>query len=66
MDNVEAFKRELSSRGTDFFAGDQPGWLDYMIWLWLERIDTYSVIFKVREAIKIEKKKFFDSFPKSK
>ena len=49
MDNVEAFKRELSSRGTDFFAGDQPGWLDYMIWPWFERIDSYSVIFKVSQ-----------------
>ena len=60
MDNVEAFERELSSRGSAFFAGDQPGWLDYMIWPWFERIDSYSLIFKVREAIKVEKKKKCD------
>merc|ERR1719150_2028107 len=47
MDNVEAFERELSSRGSAYFGGDQPGWLDYMIWPWFERIDSYSVIFKV-------------------
>ena len=47
MDNVEAFERELSSRGSAYFGGDQPGWLDYMIWPWFERIDSYSVVFKV-------------------
>ena len=51
MDNIEAFERELSSRGAAFFGGDQPGWLDYMVWPWFERIDSYSVIFKVRENI---------------
>ena len=58
MDNVEAFERELSSRGSAFFGGDQPGWLDYMIWPWFERIDTYSVIFKVRVKIKQIRGKF--------
>ena len=49
MDNVEAFERELSSRESAYFGGDQPGWLDYMIWPWFERIDSYSVIFKVSQ-----------------
>ena len=51
MDNIEAFERELASRGSAFFGGEQPGWLDYMVWPWFERIDSYSVIFKVRENI---------------
>ena len=51
MDNVEAFEVELCSRGSAYFGGEQPGWLDYMIWPWFERIDAYSVIFKVRLTI---------------
>ena len=45
MDNVEAFERELSSRGESHFGGDLPGWLDYMVWF--ERVHSYSSIFKV-------------------
>ena len=47
MDNVEAFERELSSRGESHFGGDLPGWLDYMVWPWFERVHSYSSIFKV-------------------
>jgi len=46
MDNVEAFERELSSRGEPHFGGDLPGWLDYMVWPWFERVHSYSTIFK--------------------
>lgn len=31
---LEMFDSELVKRGTKFFGGDMPGWLDYMVWPW--------------------------------
>lgn len=45
--NMAPFERELSVRGTTFFGGnEQPGWLDYIIWPWFERIHSYSMVFQ--------------------
>ena len=49
MDNIQAFETELSSRGSCYFGGEQPGWLDYMVWPWFERLDAYSTILKVEK-----------------
>ena len=42
MQNLVRFETELGQRQTAFFGGqDFPGWLDYMIWPWMERINIY-------------------------
>ncbi|KPI97298.1 Glutathione S-transferase omega-1 [Papilio xuthus] len=52
-DNIIAYNNalryiqdQLKSRGTQFFGGNEPGYADYMIWPWLERLyavqDTYE------------------------
>jgi len=46
MDSFEPFEEELDRRGDSHFAGALPGWLDYMVWPWFERVDSYSTIFK--------------------
>ena len=36
-------EQELKNRETKFFYGkEQPGMLDYMIWPWIERVETIS------------------------
>ena len=47
MDSFEPFEEELERRGDSHFAGALPGWLDYMVWPWFERVDSYSTICKV-------------------
>ncbi|KAM3966348.1 glutathione S-transferase omega 2 [Aphomia sociella] len=44
----------LKERGTKFLYGDKPGYVDYMIWPWFERI----VILDVDERIKIKEEKY--------
>lgn len=45
-DVVNAYYKSLSileeiiSRGTPFLSGNEPGYADYMIWPWLEKIDA--------------------------
>lgn len=47
VDVVNAYHKSLSiieeqliSRGTAFLSGNEPGYADYMIWPWLEKIDA--------------------------
>jgi len=45
--NLEHFEAELGLRKTAYFGGEaQPGWLDYMIWPWFERINIYQMVYK--------------------
>lgn len=37
---LEFLQEELKSRGTKFLGGGHPGYVDYMIWPWFERILT--------------------------
>uniref|UniRef100_A0A1B6KGV6 Glutathione transferase n=1 Tax=Graphocephala atropunctata TaxID=36148 RepID=A0A1B6KGV6_9HEMI len=39
------FDKELASRGTKYFAGQEPGMLDYMIWPWFERLAALELIY---------------------
>ena len=49
MENLKLFEKELEARGAEgfFSRGDRPGWLDYMIWPWCERLDAFSETFRV-------------------
>lgn len=44
MDEMEFFEKELAKRGTQFFSGDTPGMVDYMIWPWCERLEMVRVL----------------------
>ncbi|XP_076658502.1 glutathione S-transferase omega-1 [Halictus rubicundus] len=43
---LEEFEKELASRGTIFFGGSQPGMLDILMWPWIERRKSLSLIYK--------------------
>lgn len=40
---LQTFEYELGDRGTQFFAGNKPGMLDFMIWPWCERADILKL-----------------------
>lgn len=44
LDNLDLFEKELKSRGSKFFGGDQPAMLDYMIWPWFERLELFGLL----------------------
>jgi len=35
---LDIFEKEITTRGTKYFFGVQPGMVDYMIWPWMERL----------------------------
>ncbi|XP_075228848.1 pyrimidodiazepine synthase-like isoform X2 [Lycorma delicatula] len=41
---LEPFEAELLSRSTDYFSGNSPGMVDYMIWPWFERMDVIPLL----------------------
>jgi len=53
--NLEVFEKELKTRGTKFFGGDQPVMLDYMIWPWFERFEPFAIFCK---ELKVPKERF--------
>ncbi|XP_046975404.1 pyrimidodiazepine synthase-like [Vanessa cardui] len=38
IQTMDIFEKELALRGTNYFGGNKPGMLDYMIWPWVERL----------------------------
>ncbi|XP_045540948.1 pyrimidodiazepine synthase isoform X1 [Papilio machaon] len=38
IQTLDVFEKELATRGTNYFGGNRPGMLDYMIWPWVERL----------------------------
>ncbi|CAH2217184.1 jg2768 [Pararge aegeria aegeria] len=61
-DNISAFSKtlkyiqdQLIDRGTPYLGGDEPGYVDYMIWPWFERL----LVFKEDNPnLKIDSEKF--------
>lgn len=53
--NLDNCETELKKRGTNFFGGSKPGFVDYMIWPWFERTDAFPFILgdKYKELDKI-------------
>lgn len=55
MDNMKHFEMELKTRGTPYFGGDlAPGWLDYMLWPWYERVNIYGLVYQGEEGLKFD------------
>lgn len=47
IQSLEPLEQELIDRKTRFFGGDDlPGYLDYMIWPWMERIKIFPSVFQ--------------------
>ncbi|CAG9135934.1 unnamed protein product [Plutella xylostella] len=52
---LEFLQEQLKIRGTRFFGGAEPGFVDYMIWPWFERVLSYQ---KIDSRAKIDAEKF--------
>ncbi|CAH0584376.1 unnamed protein product [Chrysodeixis includens] len=50
---LDFIQNELKERGSKFLDGDQPGYADYMIWPWFERLITLD-----DERIKMDEPKY--------
>ncbi|KAK9499519.1 hypothetical protein O3M35_002542 [Rhynocoris fuscipes] len=44
FNEMDFFEKELATRGTQFFSGDMPGMVDYMIWPWCERLEMIRLL----------------------
>ncbi|XP_017042583.1 pyrimidodiazepine synthase-like [Drosophila ficusphila] len=53
---LDIFEKELSKRGTAFFGGDKPGFVDYMIWPWFERLSVIKL--RLGDEYKFDEKRF--------
>ncbi|KAH8240167.1 hypothetical protein KR032_011727, partial [Drosophila birchii] len=53
---LDIFEQELTKRGTRFFGGDKPGFVDYMIWPWLERLAVIEYVLK--DSYNFDEKRF--------
>jgi len=43
--SLDVFEAELVRRGSTYFGGPtRPGWVDYMIWPWMERLYSLPVL----------------------
>lgn len=55
-DYLEEFENELKIRGTSFYGGNEPGMLDILMWPWIERAKSLSLIYK--QSLSLNKEKF--------
>jgi glutathione S-transferase len=53
---LDIFEAELKTRGTKFFHGDKPGFVDYMIWPWCERTDAF--VYVIGDKFELDKVRF--------
>ncbi|CAH0729870.1 unnamed protein product, partial [Brenthis ino] len=42
--SLSLIEEQLKSRGTTFLNGSEPGYVDYMIWPWFEKIDAMKTV----------------------
>lgn len=54
---LDVFEAELKKRGTKFYGGAKPGFVDYMIWPWCERTDAFA--FMLGDKYEMDKVRFF-------
>ncbi|KAJ0170053.1 hypothetical protein K1T71_014659 [Dendrolimus kikuchii] len=59
IQTLDIFEKELGVRGTNYFGGNNPGMLDYMIWPWVERLYLLRC---VNETKFDEKRSLFPNF----
>lgn len=53
---LDVFEAELKKRGTKFYGGEKPGMIDYMIWPWCERTDSFPFI--IGDKYEMEKTRY--------
>lgn len=53
---LDIFEEELTKRGTRYFGGNKPGFVDYMIWPWLERLAIIEFVLK--DSYSFDEKRF--------
>lgn len=53
---LDDFEAELKRRGTQYFHGDLPGMVDYMIWPWCERADMLGYL--IGDRYKLDDERF--------
>ncbi|KAI8040794.1 pyrimidodiazepine synthase [Drosophila gunungcola] len=53
---LDIFEQELTKRGTRFFGGDKPGFVDFMIWPWFERLSVIEL--KLGQEYSFDEKRF--------
>ncbi|KAF7379142.1 hypothetical protein HZH68_016987 [Vespula germanica] len=53
---LEEFEDELKMRDTDFYGGNEPKMLDILMWPWIERAKSLSVIYK--QPLNVNKQRF--------
>jgi len=59
MINLDVFEKELMERKTTYFGGElSPGYLDYMVWPWMERIETYEKVFEGESSLAFEQQRY--------
>lgn len=52
---LDTFEDELKKRGTPFFGGKKPGFVDYMIWPWCERAAMLEVLGGDKYVLDVER-----------
>jgi len=59
LDNMEHFEQELILRDSAYFGGeDLPGWLDYMLWPWYERVGVYCRVYPEEPVLQFDRERF--------
>jgi len=46
---LEFFEQSLKNK--EYFAGKEPGWVDYMIWPWMERMSAIAILSEGKLAV---------------
>lgn len=59
---MDLFEAELGTRESKFFGGSKPGFVDYMIWPWIERTDAFPFVLgdSYEEIDKVRYSKFLE------